>query len=61
VKSPKVGLVSNGEEEGKGNELVKAATPLFKTAKLNYCGNVEGKEVIGGKVDVASPTASPAM
>lgn len=53
VKSPKVGLISNGEEEGKGNELVKAATPLFKAANLNYFGNVEGKEVIGGKVDVA--------
>ena len=53
VKNPKVGLVSNGEEEGKGNELVKAATPLFKSSKLNYFGNVEGKEVIGGKVDVA--------
>lgn len=53
VKTPKVGLISNGEEEGKGNELVKAATPLLKTAKLNYFGNVEGKEVIGGKVDVA--------
>jgi glycerol-3-phosphate acyltransferase PlsX len=53
VKSPKVGLVSNGEEEGKGNELVKAATPLLKASGLNYFGNVEGKEVIGGKVDVA--------
>ncbi|NWF63212.1 MAG: phosphate acyltransferase PlsX [Chloroflexi bacterium] len=53
VKNPKVGLISNGEEEGKGNELVKAATPLLKAAKLNYYGNVEGKEVIGGKVDVA--------
>lgn len=53
AKNPKVGLISNGEEEGKGNELVKAATPLFKTTKLNYVGNVEGKEVIGGKVDVA--------
>jgi len=53
VKSPKVGLVSNGEEEGKGNELVKGATPLLKTSGLNYFGNVEGKEVIGGKVDVA--------
>jgi glycerol-3-phosphate acyltransferase PlsX len=53
VKKPKVGLISNGEEEGKGNELVKAATPLFKTANINYFGNVEGKEVIGGKVDVA--------
>ena len=53
VKNPKVGLVSNGEEEGKGNELVKAATPLFKASKFNYFGNVEGKEVIGGAVDVA--------
>ncbi len=53
VTNPKVGLVSNGEEEGKGNELVKAATPLFKASKLNYFGNVEGKEVIGGSVDVA--------
>lgn len=53
VKNPKVGLVSIGEEEGKGNELVKAATPLLKTAKINYFGNVEGKEVIGGAVDVA--------
>ncbi len=53
VKNPKVGLVSNGEEEGKGNELVKGATPLFKASRLNYFGNVEGKEVIGGKVDVA--------
>jgi glycerol-3-phosphate acyltransferase PlsX len=53
VKNPKVGLVSNGEEEGKGNELVRETTPLLKQAKLNYFGNVEGKEVIGGKVDVA--------
>jgi glycerol-3-phosphate acyltransferase PlsX len=53
VKEPKVGLVSNGEEEGKGNELVRAATPLLKKSGLNYFGNVEGKEVIGGKVDVA--------
>lgn len=53
VNKPKVGLVSNGEEEGKGNELVKAATPLIKNSGLNYFGNVEGKEVIGGKVDVA--------
>ncbi|MBL8098445.1 MAG: phosphate acyltransferase PlsX [Anaerolineales bacterium] len=53
VNKPKIGLVSNGEEEGKGNELVKAATPLIKNSGLNYFGNVEGKEVIGGKVDVA--------
>jgi glycerol-3-phosphate acyltransferase PlsX len=53
VKNPRVGLISNGEEEGKGNELVRAATLLFKNSTLNYYGNVEGKEVIGGKVDVA--------
>ena len=53
IANPKVGLVSNGEEEGKGNELVREATPLFKASVLNYFGNVEGKEVIGGKVDVA--------
>jgi len=53
IPNPTVGLVSNGEEEGKGNELVREATPLFKASSLNYFGNVEGKEVIGGKVDVA--------
>ena len=53
IKNPKVGLISNGEEEGKGNELVRAAYPLLKNSGLNFYGNVEGKEVIGGKVDVA--------
>jgi glycerol-3-phosphate acyltransferase PlsX len=53
IKSPRVGLISNGEEEGKGNHNVKEATPLLKSSSLNFYGNVEGKEVIGGKVDVA--------
>ncbi len=53
IPRPRVGLVSNGEEEGKGNELVRNTTPLLKTSGLNYFGNVEGKEVIGGAVDVA--------
>jgi glycerol-3-phosphate acyltransferase PlsX len=53
IRDPKVGLISNGEEEGKGNNLVKEATPLLKDANLNFIGNVEGKEVIGGFVDVA--------
>ena len=53
VPSPRVGLISNAEEEGKGNELVKAATPLLRASGINFVGNVEGKEVIGGKVDVA--------
>jgi phosphate acyltransferase len=53
VANPRIGLISNGEEEGKGNELVKATTPLLKASGLNFAGNVEGKEVIGGAVDVA--------
>lgn len=53
VKNPKVGLISNGEEEGKGNALVRDAVKLLKTANINFYGNVEGKEVIGGVVDVA--------
>jgi len=53
VSNPRVGLVSNGEEDGKGNELVKATAPLLKKSGLNYYGNVEGKDVIEGKVDVA--------
>jgi len=53
VKNPKVGLLSNGEEAGKGNELVKASYPLLATSGLNFFGNIEGKELIGGEVDVA--------
>ena len=53
VKNPKIGLVSNAEEEGKGNALIKAAVPLLKASGLNYIGCVESKEVIGGMVDVA--------
>jgi glycerol-3-phosphate acyltransferase PlsX len=52
VKNPKIGLLSNGEEAGKGNELVKHTYPLLKDSGLNFYGNVEGKEVINGKVDV---------
>ena len=52
VHKPRVALISNGEEEGKGNELVKAAIPLLKKSNLNYIGSVEGKEVFGGDVDV---------
>ncbi|HBG74590.1 MAG TPA: phosphate acyltransferase PlsX [Anaerolineae bacterium] len=53
VTNPKIGLVSNGEEAGKGNQLVKEAYPLLASSQLNFIGNVEGKEVIGGEVDVA--------
>jgi glycerol-3-phosphate acyltransferase PlsX len=53
VHNPKVGLLSNGEEPGKGNDLVKHTYPLLQESNLNFFGNVEGKEVIGGAVDVA--------
>ena len=53
IKNPRVGLISNGEEAGKGSELVKDAYPLLANAKLNFVGNVEGKEIFNGKVDVA--------
>ena len=52
-KNPIVGLISNGEEAGKGSQLVKETYPLLKDSGLNFYGNVEGKEVIGGEVDVA--------
>ena len=53
VTNPKIGLLSNGEEAGKGNELIKHTYPLLKDSGLNFYGNIEGKELIGGKVDVA--------
>jgi len=52
VARPRVGLLSNGEEAGKGNQLVRDAYPLLQAAGLNFIGNVEGKEVIGGAADV---------
>jgi glycerol-3-phosphate acyltransferase PlsX len=52
VQNPRVGLLSNGEEAGKGNDLVKHTYPLLQSSSLNFYGNVEGKEVIGGMVDV---------
>ena len=49
---PRVGLLSNGEEEGKGNNLVRETYPLLKNNIDNFIGNVEGKELFGGEVDV---------
>jgi glycerol-3-phosphate acyltransferase PlsX len=50
--NPRVGLLSIGEEEHKGNELTHAATPVFKTLNLNFVGNVEGSDLYNGTVDV---------
>lgn len=53
IENPVVGLLANGEEAGKGNELVKHTYPLLADSGLNFYGNIEGKELLGGKVDVA--------
>lgn len=50
--NPRVGLLSNGEETGKGNQLVKETYKLLEKSDLNFIGNVEGKELFGGDVDV---------
>ena len=52
VKNPRVGLLSNGEEPGKGNELVKETFPLLSESDLNFIGNIEGKELYAGDADV---------
>jgi glycerol-3-phosphate acyltransferase PlsX len=53
VQKPKVGLISNGSEPGKGNSLVIKAYDLIKSSTLNFCGNIEGNEIFSDKVDVA--------
>jgi phosphate acyltransferase len=52
VETPKVGLLSIGEEGGKGNTLVKGARELFDKSSLNFIGNVEGRDTFQGDVDV---------
>lgn len=49
---PRVATLSNGEEAGKGNTLVKEAFGLLKNAPLNFIGNVEPKEFVAGEADV---------
>ncbi len=51
-KNPRVGLLSNGEEAGKGNELVKETYPILAESAINFIGNVEGKELFAGEADV---------
>jgi glycerol-3-phosphate acyltransferase PlsX len=50
--APRVGLLSIGEEEHKGNELTRAATPLLKTLPIQFIGNVEGGDIYSGLADV---------
>jgi glycerol-3-phosphate acyltransferase PlsX len=52
VPNPRVAVVSNGEEEGKGNQLVQETVPLLKASPLNFVGNAEGKDIPWGIADV---------
>ncbi len=52
VPRPRVAILSNGEEEGKGNQLVQETVPLLRASGLNFVGNAEGKDVPWGIADV---------
>jgi glycerol-3-phosphate acyltransferase PlsX len=52
IDAPRIGLLSIGEEETKGNELTRDAHRLLKAAPLNFIGNVEARDVYGGVADV---------
>ena len=49
---PKVALLSIGEEDSKGNEVTKEAFKMIKKSKLNFIGNIEGKDIFSGMADV---------
>ena len=51
-EKPSVGLLSIGEEDGKGNEIVKETFQMLKKSHINFIGNIEGKEVYRGNADV---------
>ena len=53
IENPRVALLSNGEEEGKGNQLIKETIPLLAQSGLNYVGNIEPKEFMRGHADIA--------
>ena len=52
LKNPRVGLMSVGEEDSKGNELTKEAFEKLQASSLNFIGNIEGKDMYSGKADV---------
>jgi len=52
VSSPRVGLLSVGEEESKGNDLTKRVHKTLKTGFVNFIGNVEGRDIYSGRADV---------
>jgi glycerol-3-phosphate acyltransferase PlsX len=52
IPKPRIGLLSIGEEDHKGNELTRTTASLLKTLPLQFCGNVEGRDVYTGQADV---------
>jgi phosphate acyltransferase len=52
LKRPRVGLLSIGEEESKGNDLTREAFPLLKALPIKFIGNVEGRDIFSGPADV---------
>src|SRR5216684_5130676 len=52
IEAPRVGLLSIGEEEGKGNELTKETFRVLKETGLNFVGNAEGRDIYNGNADV---------
>jgi glycerol-3-phosphate acyltransferase PlsX len=52
IANPSVGLLSNGEEDSKGNELTRETHAILKNTSLNYSGYIEGRDIFGGTVEV---------
>ncbi|MBI4847642.1 MAG: phosphate acyltransferase PlsX [Nitrospirae bacterium] len=52
IDSPRIGLLGIGEEDAKGNELTRETFKLLKNSRVNFTGNVEGKDIFAGEADV---------
>jgi len=52
IKKPAVGLLSNGEEESKGNELIRETNALLRKTSIGYVGPAEGRDIFNGRADV---------
>ena len=52
ISRPRVGILSNGEEDEKGNDLTREAVRELRSAELNFVGHVEGRDITNGRVDV---------
>jgi glycerol-3-phosphate acyltransferase PlsX len=52
ISNPRIGILSNGEEESKGNELTRETNAILRQSSLNYAGYVEGRDIFKGTVEV---------